>query len=70
MPLLDNECQRERTQMDIYKAEAVEDLQSRYDLWAQEYENDIASYGYKLPVVVAGFLGRLVSPSREITQMP
>ena len=54
----------------IYKAEAVEDLQSRYDLWAQEYENDIASYGYKLPVVVAGFLGRLASPSREITQMP
>lgn len=47
----------------IYKAEGVEDLQSRYDLWAQEYEQDVASYGYKIPGVVSGFLGRYLRPA-------
>jgi SAM-dependent methyltransferase len=46
----------------IYKAEGVEDLQSRYDLWAEEYEKDVSSYGYKIPAVVAGFLGRYLRP--------
>ena len=46
----------------IYQAEGVEDLQNRYDLWAEEYEQDVASYGYKIPAVVTGFLGRYVRP--------
>ncbi len=46
----------------IYRAEGVEDLENRYDLWAREYDQDVASYGYKVPGVLAGFLGRYVRP--------
>lgn len=46
----------------IYQAEGVEDLENRYDLWAGEYDQDVASYGYKVPGVLAGFLGRYVRP--------
>lgn len=42
----------------IYSAKGVQDLEERYDLWAKEYDEDVASYGYKIPGVLAGFLGR------------
>jgi len=42
----------------IYSAEGVEDLEKRYDQWAKEYDEDVASYGYKIPGVLAGFIGR------------
>jgi len=42
----------------IYQAKDDQDLEARYDLWAEEYEEDVASYGYKIPGVIAGFLGR------------
>jgi len=42
----------------IYQAKDSQDLEARYDLWAEEYEQDVASYGYKIPGVIAGFLGR------------
>lgn len=42
----------------IYQAEGVKDLENRYDLWAKEYDADVAGYGYKIPGVIAGFLGR------------
>ena len=56
-----NEDPKERLNW-IYQAKDTEDLQSRYDLWAKGYENDVASYGYKLPGVVSGFLGRYLRP--------
>ena len=42
----------------IYQAEDAKDLEKRYDLWAKEYDGDVAGYGYKIPGVLAGFLGR------------
>jgi len=42
----------------IYQAKDAHDLEARYDLWAEDYEKDVASYGYKIPGVIAGFLGR------------
>ncbi|MFC1913760.1 class I SAM-dependent DNA methyltransferase [Chloroflexota bacterium] len=47
----------------IYQAEGVKDLESRYDLWAKEYDIDVAGYGYKIPGVLAGFLGRCLRPA-------
>jgi SAM-dependent methyltransferase len=32
----------------------------RYDVWAEEYDTDIQSYGYRSPAVVAGIVGRYV----------
>ena len=42
----------------IYQAKDAKDLEERYDLWAKEYDSDVAGYGYKIPGVLAGFLGR------------
>jgi len=42
----------------IYSASGTQDLEQRYDLWAKEYDEDVAGYGYKIPGVLAGFLGR------------
>jgi SAM-dependent methyltransferase len=44
----------------IYSAKGVQDLEERYDLWAKEYEEDVAGYGYKIPAVLAGFLARYI----------
>ncbi|MFC2033604.1 class I SAM-dependent DNA methyltransferase [Chloroflexota bacterium] len=46
----------------IYQAEGAKDLENRYDLWAKEYDADVAGYGYKIPGVIAGFLGRYLRP--------
>jgi len=42
----------------IYQAKDAQDLEARYDLWAEDYEEDVASYGYKIPGVISGFFGR------------
>jgi len=47
----------------IYKSEGVKDLENRYDLWAKVYDEDVAGYGYKIPGVLAGFLGRYLRPA-------
>ena len=46
----------------IYSSKGVPDLEARYDLWAQEYDADVAGYGYKIPGILAGFLGRYLNP--------
>ena len=46
----------------IYQAEGNKDLEARYDLWAKEYDEDVASYGYKIPGIVTGLLGRFIQP--------
>jgi len=44
----------------IYQAKDTQDLEARYDLRAEEYDQDVASYGYKIPGVLAGFLCRYI----------
>ena len=56
-----HEDRKDRLQW-IYSATGPNDLEARYDLWANEYDADVASYGYKIPGVVAGFLGRYLQP--------
>jgi SAM-dependent methyltransferase len=56
-----NEDPKERLKW-IYQADGVHDLEDRYNLWAQNYDEDVASYGYKIPGVVAGYLGRYIRP--------
>ncbi|MFC1935830.1 class I SAM-dependent DNA methyltransferase [Chloroflexota bacterium] len=47
----------------IYSSKGVHDLEERYDVWASEYDQDVASYGYKIPGIVAGFVGRYLKPT-------
>lgn len=42
----------------IYQSKDNKDLEAKYDLWAKEYDEDVAGYGYKIPGLIAGFLGR------------
>ncbi len=37
-----------------------EELAERYDVWADEYDADLQSYGYRSPAIVAGIVGRYV----------
>jgi predicted TPR repeat methyltransferase len=37
-----------------------EEVTSRYDLWAEAYDADLQSYGYRSPGMVAGMVGRYV----------
>jgi predicted TPR repeat methyltransferase len=37
-----------------------EELAERYDAWAEEYDTDLQSYGYRSPAIVAGIMGRHV----------
>ena len=32
----------------------------RYDAWAEEYDADLQSYGYRSPAIVAGIVGRYI----------
>jgi len=47
----------------VYSARNDEELASRYDEWAQDYEGDVLSLGYTIPAVAAGFVGRHVPPA-------
>ena len=48
----------------IYSSRGNRDLEERYDVWANEYDQDVASYGYKIPGIVAGYVGRYVKPGK------
>ena len=47
----------------IYASQGNRDLEERYDAWAGEYDEDVAGYGYKIPGIVAGFVGRYLKPT-------
>jgi predicted TPR repeat methyltransferase len=44
----------------VYSARDNRELASRYDEWAEDYEDDMLSFGYAIPAVAAGFVGRHV----------
>ncbi len=46
----------------VYGAKSAEDLAESYDDWAAHYDEDLLSYGYRLPAIAAGLLGRYVPP--------
>ncbi len=44
----------------VYDATTNQELETAYDGWAEQYEADIASFGYRTPAVAAGMFARHV----------
>ena len=41
-----------------HDSRGVREIQERYDAWAEEYEQDVASYGYRFPGIMTGLVSR------------
>jgi len=46
----------------VYSSRNIRELEERYDAWAEDYEHDVCSFGYKSPAVITGLIGRYVEP--------
>lgn len=46
----------------VYNARDMQELAEGYDAWAEDYDNDLMSFGYKIPAVTSGFIGRYIKP--------
>ncbi len=44
----------------VYDATTNHELETAYDAWAEQYEADLASFGYRTPAVAAGLFARHV----------
>ena len=44
----------------VYTAKTEDDLIAAYDVWAESYDQDLVSFGYKVPAIVSGYFGRYV----------
>ena len=55
-----DDSQRSNRLQNVYSARDNRELVSRYDEWAEDYEDDMLSLGYAIPAVAAGFVGRYV----------
>jgi predicted TPR repeat methyltransferase len=55
-----DDSERSKRLQDVYSARNNRELASRYDEWAEDYEDDMLSLGYAIPAVAAGFVGRYV----------
>lgn len=42
----------------VLSSENNDQIAERYDIWAEEYNTDLQSYGYRSPAIVAGIVGR------------
>jgi SAM-dependent methyltransferase len=56
-----DDSKRSKRLQNVYSARNNRELASRYDEWADDYEDDMLSLGYAIPAVAAGFVGRYVS---------
>ena len=54
------DSERSKRLQNVYAARDNRELESTYDEWADEYEDDMLSLGYVVPAVAAGFVGRHV----------
>jgi predicted TPR repeat methyltransferase len=45
----------------VYNAQNNEELAEGYDAWAEEYDRDLASFGYTLPSIITGIIARYVA---------
>ena len=55
-----DDAKRSNRLQNVYSARDNRELASRYDEWAEDYEDDMLSLGYAIPAVAAGFVGRYV----------
>jgi len=44
----------------VYSSQNIQELEERYDAWAEDYEQDLCSFGYKSPDVITCLIGRHV----------
>ncbi len=44
----------------VLPSRSNEELAERYDAWAEEYDADLQSYGYRSPAIAVGIMGRYV----------
>lgn len=44
----------------VYSAASQEEIEEAYDAWANQYDADLFSFGYRLPAVAAAVFGRFV----------
>ncbi len=44
----------------VISSTSKEEVEKRYDSWAEEYDADLQAYGYQSPALVAGLVGRYV----------
>ena len=44
----------------VYSSRTIQELEERYDAWAQDYEHDVSNFGYKSPDVITRLIGRYV----------
>ena len=54
------DSERSKKLQNVYSARHNLELASRYDEWAEDYEDDMLTLGYAIPAVAAGFVGRHV----------
>lgn len=47
----------------VFAARDNRELTEGYDAWAEWYDQDVLRFGYKIPTIVAGFVGRYLSPA-------
>ncbi len=45
----------------VYGSRNNEELMEGYDAWAEEYDRDVLSFGYKIPAIMTGIIGRYVA---------
>ena len=44
----------------VYSAQNNKELAEGYDAWAKDYDQDVLSFGYKIPAIMTGLIGRYV----------
>ncbi len=50
----------------VYSAQNNKELSESYDAWAEDYDLDILSFGYKIPTIMTSFIGRYVAREGSI----
>jgi predicted TPR repeat methyltransferase len=55
-----NGCERTEWLHKVYSSRNIQELEERYDAWAEDYEQDVCSFGYKSPTVITGLVARYV----------
>jgi predicted TPR repeat methyltransferase len=55
-----DDSERSKRLQNVFSARDNRGLESSYDQWAEEYEDNMLSLGYVVPAVAAGFVGRHV----------
>ena len=44
----------------VYSSRNMQELEERYDAWAEDYEQDVCSFGYRSPDIISNLIGRYV----------